>query len=233
MVTALKEYLGSLVGLVFPKLCLACRQDEPLQGKEFCLVCQNDLTYVDNCADAKSALIGKSIWPQGLTFFYSLFYFNKDGLVQDMIHQLKYKGQANVGPALGHLLGLNMPEQDWSDYILVPVPLHPKRQHERGYNQATLIAQGVARALSIPVIPNLLIRTIYEVSQTTRSKAERSSVLNRSFVLNDKIAIKFRSKSILLVDDVVTTGSTARACYEALVKGGMGNVAMVTLSVAV
>ena len=140
------------------------------------------------------------------------FFFSKEGKVQHLIHELKYKGNKDAGVFLGQELGKTMQEAplfqgiDW----LVPVPLHPKRERERGYNQSLMIAQGISEVTGVPVLDNVLLRSVNTATQTHKSKEERWKNVKDIFELRHPERLE--GKYVLLVDDVVTTGSTLEAC---------------------
>lgn len=144
------------------------------------------------------------------------YYFSKGERVQQLIHQLKYKGRKDVGLFTGELFGydlLNTPPYSSAD-IVVPVPLHPKKLRQRGYNQSDFFAEGIATAMGIKFGPHVLKKTEATETQTRKHRFERYENVNRVFAVHDVAAVA--GKHVLLVDDVVTTGSTLVSCAEAL-----------------
>ena len=210
-----KDYFNALFGLIFPSLCYACRIQEPLKNHNFCLSCLESLPFVDSAEDSFAALAGKDFFPDSVDNFWALFYYTKDSDVAEMIHRIKYDGQFRIARYLGKLLAEKyLTKVDLSDYVIIPVPVHPKRRRERGFNQAEEIAKGFISVVQIPIITDHLIRSKNESSQTAKDKDSRSSVLGDSFILNPKKSKAF--KNILLIDDVITTGSTIGACVNQL-----------------
>ena len=140
------------------------------------------------------------------------FFFSKEGKVQRLIHELKYKGNADAGVFLGQELGKTIKEAplfEGLDY-LIPVPLHPKREKERGYNQSMMIARGVNEVTGIPVGDQYLFRSVNTATQTHKSKEERWQ--NVKDIFEVKHAEQLEGKYVLLIDDVLTTGATLEAC---------------------
>lgn len=223
-------FLKGLLHLIFPSLCAACRVNEPFQEELFCLVCEKKLPFIYSPEDALAALEGKEFFPEAVSFFYSLFYYTKDNAVADMIHRIKYNGQFRLARKLGALLGEKISSQSWDGFTIIPVPVHKKRRISRGFNQSEEIGKGLKNVLSLPLVNNYLIRTSSETSQTSKDKFQRSAVLNSSFEINKKIAV---SERILLIDDVITTGSTINACVRALKAGGLKEVAVLSLGVSI
>ena len=146
----------------------------------------------------------------------SWLHFSKGGVVQSLMHQFKYKDRPDLALYLGKQAALECGESDFFKGIdlVVPVPIHPKRKRKRGYNQAALIAEGIADAISVKTQPQFLKRPRYQGSQTREHRFERWLNVSSSF----EIAPKHKEKAnhILLVDDVITTGATLEACVQAL-----------------
>lgn len=227
----MKRYFDTVLGLIFPKLCYACREYEPLNNQLFCLSCQERLPFVSSSEDAHAALEGKDYFPEDISLFSTLFYFTKDSHVAEIIHRIKYEGQYRMAKDLGtHLAEKVLLDQDLRKYTIVPVPIHKKRRRARGYNQAEEIAKGFASVKKIPIAPDYLIRTQHDKSQTAKDKNERSEALKHSFTINEGHE---RLSHIILIDDVITTGSTINACYTQLKKKSPTDVIVASLGVSI
>ena len=150
------------------------------------------------------------------------------GRLREAIHRLKYQNERELARPLGHLLARRMlpllPATE--PLLLVPVPLHPRRREERGYNQAELIAQAVARELGsrVRLEPQLLQRRLETEAQTGLGREERLHNLSGAFDVAPQALGRLAGRSVLLIDDVVTTATTARECAAALQAGGSGPV---------
>jgi ComF family protein len=142
----------------------------------------------------------------------SLFFFRKGSDYRSIIHKLKYKGKYNIGLRLGEELGICLESSALYKNVsmLMPVPLHPAKEKMRGYNQSELIAYGIANVMNRPVEKRNLIRTKYTETQTRRSVTERWENVQSVFDVRDKD--KLNDEHILLIDDVITTGSTIESC---------------------
>ncbi len=148
----------------------------------------------------------------------SMFYFYKGGRVQHLMHQLKYKEHKEIGIYLGKLYGKELsktPLFNTSEYI-IPVPMHPKKQKKRGYNQSEIIAMGLSQSMNIPVDIKTLVKTTKTETQTKRSRFNRWENVKEVFELKEHDHLV--NKHILLVDDVITTGSTLESCVINLLK---------------
>jgi ComF family protein len=159
-------------------------------------------------------------------------FFRKGSKVQHLLHRLKYKGQHQIGTFLGQLYGQILVEQPPFNtaQLIIPVPLHPKRQRERGYNQSEMFANGLGKAMAIPVSPQNLVRSNTSETQTRKSRAERWDNVKQIFSVTDPAALE--GKHILLVDDVFTTGATIEACATALFKACNVKISVVTIAYA-
>jgi len=219
-----------LISLFYPRLCAGC--NTPLvKGEEvLCLNCLADLPrtnfhlYTDN--PVFQIFIGRVNITQATSFCY----FDKGGHMQHLLHQLKYKGNRAVGHKMGMLFGhaLNQTETFRDIDAIIPVPLHPKKERKRGYNQSTEICKGLSEAMNRPVITGNLVRNVHTASQTHKGRFERWE--NVSGIFNVKNGDLFSKKHLLLVDDVVTTGATLEACCQSLFKIPGVKVSIATLA---
>lgn len=164
----------------------------------------------------------------------SPFYFEKEAKLQSIIHGLKYQGYTSLGVKAGRKIGeLIRANNDLSKAdALVPVPLHPQKKRERGYNQSEFICRGIEEVTGICVRTDLLRRSKYTVSQTQLSFEERKENVGDAFELNEKRRDEISGKSFILVDDVITTGSTINACAGALHDAGPRRVHAAAIALA-
>lgn len=140
------------------------------------------------------------------------YYFTKDSLVQHLITELKYRGNAEIGAYLGKLTAFQMQNSERfssADYI-IPLPLNDKKLQKRGYNQAALIAQGISSVLNVPVLTSAVRRKLFTETQTKKDRVTRWQSMEDVFEITNMSIIE--NKHILLVDDIVTTGATLEAC---------------------
>jgi len=230
----LRPLLADLVSLFFPQVCLACH--EPLVAGEthLCTTCRTELPYTDyHLLPPAHNPLARRFWGK-LPVQYTLSYlrFLRHGRVQELLHQLKYRGQAGVGRALGQLYGAELaaaglaPKFD----LIVPVPLHRRKLARRGYNQAEAFATGLAAALPCPSAAHALRRTEHTATQTRKGRTERWQNVATVFEVAQPAAVAGRH--VLLVDDVLTTGATLEACGAALLAAGARAVSIATIACA-
>ncbi|MDB4581985.1 phosphoribosyltransferase family protein [Draconibacterium sp.] len=162
----------------------------------------------------------------------SFFSYKKGSKYQQLIHYIKYKGLKELGIVTGQKFAYSLLESNYFKNIdvLVPVPLHPKKQKKRGFNQSELIARGMAEVLQKPVSRDNLYRDVFTATQTRKNRYDRWQ--NVEGIFNVKHPEEFSGKHILLVDDVVTTGSTLEACAHQLLKLENTKVSIATLAFA-
>jgi len=158
--------------------------------------------------------------------------YNRGSRIRKLIHALKYKGRKDIGIEIGKLYGLRLSESDFMTGIdlLIPVPLHPSRLRKRGYNQSEFIAEGLSEKTGVPVNSGLLVRSSGSSSQTKRGRYERWKNVEGLFEVTD--AEKISGLHLLLVDDVITTGSTMEACVNALHDAAEVKVSVIALAAA-
>lgn len=204
------------VGLFFPKLCRACGQHLPPRHEALCLRCRARLPLTGFAQMDDNPVTGRFWGRVDVQYATALLYFIKDGQAQHLIHQLKYEGRREIGHYLGRQLGESLSESPYLPPVdaLVPAPLHPKRERVRGYNQAQVIAEGIAERLQCPVSNNGLRRAWNTASQTRKDRFARFANVSEAFVVDDTEAL--RGKHLLLVDDIITTGATLEACANVL-----------------
>lgn len=229
----LRKYWDGIVDLIFPPTCYACGQYEPLKDLLLCHPCNETLPWIENSAVAKAALEGKEHFPVDIEEINSLLFFTKSSKTQKLIQEIKYHDQRKLAVFLGELLGRKLQlENAITNYVLLPVPIHHKRLKERGYNQAYEIAKGIEAVTHIPIENDVLIRATFEGSQTAKNKYQRAQILNTAFTYNPLTQVD-RKKHIILIDDVITTGSTVNSCTNQLKKAGFQNIEVACLAISI
>ena len=161
-----------------------------------------------------------------------MVYYHKKGIVQEMIHSLKYRGHEEIGTVLGqwHADDLKkIPIASTFDTI-IPVPLHKKRLRERGYNQVTRFGQALSENLKIEYNPSILKRNVYSKTQVKKNLLNRTEIIESLFEAD--FTEKDHNKHFLLIDDVITTGSTLEACSRALLKIPGSKISIVCMAMS-
>jgi ComF family protein len=213
----LSRYLESFTDLFFPKVCLTCGSTLTGDERVICSACRLSLPetgyHLSGNNPVEELFIGRLKTEKA----YSLLFFDKGSKYRKLIHQLKYKGRKDAGEFLGQLMGSRLLDCQFPSVdMIVPVPLHNARLRRRGFNQSTILAQGISSVIQKPVNENVLRRTKYTSTQTKRGRYERWKNVEGLFTCPEPLPIE--NKHILLVDDVVTTGSTLEAAGSSLLQ---------------
>lgn len=213
------EWKNDFLHLVYPSTCLACEKELSKIETELCFFCRNELKFTGFEKSAETNELDKRFWGRcQLESTFALLYFEQEGSTQQILHRLKYKGKQKLGREMGRLTGEKLAENPKYAGIdcLVPVPLHPKKQHLRGFNQSEQIALGIEEYTRIPVNIDLLTRVKHAESQTKMGKFGRWDNISEAFRVSKTAAGQVQH--LALVDDVITTGSTLEACIQAIRK---------------
>lgn len=225
-------FFSDFLNLLFPEACAAC--DNALYKGEQ-ILCSRCLLMLPKTGFHEEAgnPVEKAFWGKvPLHSATALYHFNKGERVQHLIHRLKYHGEREAGQFAGRILGeeLCRSPRFASVEMIVPVPLHRGKLKTRGFNQSEAIAHGIGEAYGVPVCGNLIERTVFTSTQTRKSRYERFENVNRAFRLNS--SYPEQARHYLLVDDVITTGSTLTACAEVLCAIPGARVSVVALAYA-
>lgn len=222
--------LSPLFNLFYPHTCIGCGSDVIEKDNFLCLDCLNDLPRT-HFAMHKNNPVEKKFWGRiALASATSELYFVKGSMVQNMIHEFKYRGNKKAGLFLGNMMGNSLLNSNrFPIDALIPLPLFEKKQKMRGFNQAEILCLGIADVLAKPVIKNNVIRKVFTETQTKKHRIERWKNVEGIFYINNPKELE--GKHILLVDDVITTGATIDACGTEILK--LENVKLSVASLAI
>ena len=218
--------ITSFLQLLYPKCCFACDQVLIRSEIMLCTTCRFELPKPGLFLEQPNWISHKL---DGLIEYdrvHAYFLFSEGGKVQHILHQIKYKGQQKLGEYLGACIGRSFSLQDYD--AIIPMPLHPSRRRERGYNQAACIAKGIARESGIPVLEDNLMRNKQVSSLIGLNRAERYATLEEAFeVLKPE---ELNGLRILLVDDTMTTGATFLAAGAKIKAASTGKLSFLALA---
>ncbi len=209
------EWKENILHLIYPNVCLVCENEISKFEKDVCGFCIENLKYTafEKYDDASS--LDKLFWGRiQLAQTFSLLYFEKGNQTQTILHQIKYKGKQELGEKMGELMGkklLENPIKINGIDALIPVPLHLKKMHTRGYNQSEVISNGLSKILDITTKLDFLTRIVHSESQTKKGRFMRWDNIEEAFFVNEN---KDNLKHIAIIDDVITTGSTLESCMK-------------------
>ncbi|PCH77011.1 MAG: amidophosphoribosyltransferase [Flavobacteriaceae bacterium] len=224
------QILKDIFYIFFPNDCLGCDQALHQHESYLCTYCRHDLalTYFTNEKDNR---LERSFYGRiKIKAATSLLYYEKHHMAQELIHLLKYKNQQQIGVFIGDWMGIelkNSPRFRDLDCI-VPVPLHPNKLQSRGFNQLDEFGKRLSHHLEIPFMNKVLIKKTSSNSQTKKGRFARINNTAEIFTTQQEQALT--NKHILLIDDVITTGATMEACYNALILIPGVTVSLVTMT---
>jgi ComF family protein len=221
--------LKDLFYLFYPKLCVVCEDNLVENETTICTLCRHDLPLT-NFLDYRENKVTQTFYGRILIEkAFSLLFYRKKGVTQKLIHDLKYKGNEEIGIFFGNWLGEILKENNEFKNIdfIIPVPLHPKKLRERGYNQVSKFGETVSKHLNIIYLENNLVRISSTKTQTFKARFERFNNIETKFLLTNPSF--FDNKNILLIDDVITTGATLEACAKEFLKSKNCTVSILTM----
>ncbi|HLO59430.1 MAG TPA: ComF family protein [Bacteroidales bacterium] len=212
-----KQYLQGLISIIYPNYCAACEKVLYHNEQGICLRCLAELPRTKFHSDPENE-VARIFWGRiPVVHATSFMFFTRDSRYRQILHEIKYKGQQELARQMGRMFGLELKSSPFAGTdLIIPVPLHPSKYRQRGYNQSELIACGISEVLGKPVINHCVGRFIPTRTQTQKSRYERWENVKGTFRITDENAI--RNKHILLIDDVITTGATIEACAETILQ---------------
>ncbi|HLP36158.1 ComF family protein [Lacibacter sp.] len=223
------KLFNDFIHLLYPHNCAGCGSDLLENDQSICIRCYTNLPETNYAAlpgnPIEKIFYGRLDVEQATAGYY----FSKSSVLQRLIHQLKYNGNIEVGRQLGQWLGLQIQKSNrFTVDGLIPLPLYPLKEKKRGYNQATVLCEGIAEVMNIPILNNIVLRKRYTDTQTKKGRTERLLNVDGSFEVADAAALQ--QKHVLLVDDVITTGATLEACGLAIKETDNVKLSIATLA---
>ncbi len=229
----LHESFSGLFDLFYPNLCQACGRHLPAIEQFLCPACLYQLPHTRYHLLVENPFTERFWGRVPLCFGAAQFFFTTGGRVQRLIHLLKYHHRPDIGRKLGQLYAAELREAEHfpKPHAIIPVPLHPRKLQQRGYNQSAAFAQGLADGLKVPMYEHGLRRLLHTESQTRKSRIERVANVGNAFGLGHLKDLP-PEPHFLLVDDVLTTGATLEACAQPLLALPGARVSMATIAIA-
>lgn len=228
-----RELRDGFLHLLYPELCVACGEELPAADACFCLRCRLKVTTSDMHLVKENEFTNRLWGRLHIEGGAAMYYFTRKGPIQRALHQLKYHNKPEVGVKIGREFGRKLRASDIFKTLeaIIPVPLHPKKERLRGYNQSAAFAQGISEAMDIPVFATALLRRAFTETQTKKKRMERFKNVGEVFAVDRPELIEGRH--LLLVDDVMTTGATLEVCGQALLNVPGTKLSVATIAIAV
>jgi ComF family protein len=232
MLATVRQYFGSLLSVFYPPFCAVC--GDTLTGGEqfFCLECQQKLPLTNYYKFPDNPAFQRFLGRADIDRACSYLFYNKDGVGQKIVAAIKYQGDRKLGKFIGAKMAEELLPSGFFEGVdfLVPVPLHPSKERKRGFNQSEIIAQGISEKTGITIVADNVFRKRANVSQTRKGVFERW--LNTKEIFDVKNPQMFENKTLMIIDDVLTTGSTLEAVAQSILKSKGAKAAVLTLAIA-
>lgn len=213
----LQDIKQSLLHLIFPHVCAGCGTDLSNTENQLCLRCAAALPQTFFELHGNNP-VEKKLWGRlPVQAATAQYYFTRESLVQQIVHEIKYRNNTSLGRQIGRMMGRSLLQSGrFMVDVLIPLPLFPEKEKKRGYNQSMVLCRGIADEMQIPVLNDIVIRPQFTETQTKKGRIERWKNMDGKFVLKDESAIA--GKHVLLIDDVITTGATLESCGNEILK---------------
>lgn len=234
----INHWIEAVLHLFYPSICQGCQSETVDPRQMICSDCFHSLPFT-GFEKIPENPVEKLFWGRSRpAYACGLFYYLDQSPLQHIIHQIKYRNEKKLALRMGRMMGEKMQTiqehlfststYDQKNMCTVPMPMHPKKQRKRGYNQATLLCQGIAEETGIPYTENLVIKTRETTTQTKKSREDRWQ--NMASVFRAANMEPVQSKHLILVDDVITTGASAEAVVNILLEQGAASVGVYSLA---
>lgn len=210
------KWLSDFVGLFYPRACSVCGATLVGDEHEICTSCLLQLPEAIGVPLPDNFVEKRFYGRIPLAHATSLLIFSRKSNAQRILHQIKYAGDEPLARSMGRMLGNRLAASHLFDDVdlLIPVPLHPRKERQRGYNQSLLLCEGITQTFPRKICSGILIRQRHTDTQTHKNRQQRLENMNGVFTVTNPAVLE--DKHVLLVDDVITTGATTEACCSAL-----------------
>lgn len=233
MLSAIWQAIKGWYDLLYPQLCLCCLEERKA-GKDtvFCIKCHAAFPFTNHFQNNENGLMQHFYGRVKIEKAASLMHFTEGGVVQQMLHNLKYRSMYQIGINLGEMAAQRMLESGFTHGMdaVIAVPMHPVKQQQRGYNQSEVIAEKLAEGINVPFLKDHLIKVKTTTTQTKKGRQERLENIKDSFLW--KVGHNRIPNHALLVDDVATTGATLEACIISMQSAGIPKISVFTIAMA-
>lgn len=224
------SFFRRILDFFMPRLCASCGDRLTISDHGICMKCNWHLPRTYFWLNPKDNEMAQRFWAIiPIENAAALFYYRSHSPESKIILEIKYNGKWNVAQDMGRIIANEFRDYGFFDGIdlIVPIPITKRRMRQRGYNQSLEIAKGISALTGLPVICNAVKRINFSDSQTRKSGMERKENVKDAFRLVSSLEIDDRH--VLIIDDVVTTGSTILSCAEELLKGGVKKISVLSI----
>lgn len=227
----MKQFVTSILDFFLPRTCVSCDNKLTPEENSICETCFAKIKTAEKTF-LESEYKRKFNEEKIVKDFLSLFVFEENSPIRDLLHGLKYDKKFKLGIFLGKILAANFDERikTWDADFIIPVPLHKLKKAERGFNQSYYVAKGLVKSLDVKIKTHIIKRKRFTATQTKLNSEERKENMKDAFVITNKKIID--GKNIILLDDVITTGATISECARILKQNGANNIFAISVGIA-
>ncbi len=225
------KYSKDFIDLIFPRLCFNCQTALSTTEQIICISCKANLPTIDHHTNIEN--FRDKFLDIDPAHIFCFLQFRKDNISQRLLHEFKYGGFQNIGYTLGIWFGEQIKKAVGSEKFdfIIPVPLHQKKLTKRGFNQSAVISKGIASVLNIPINLTVVKRMVENKTQTLKSRSDRMFSAQGLFKASDPEKL-LKNKHVLVVDDVITTGSTLAECAKEILITNPSSISIASLTMA-
>jgi len=229
-----QKIIDSILFTLYPNACCVCNKTLYSHKDYLCIPCENSLPYTNHQLESENEVKQVFRGRIQVEFAGAMLLFTKKGVAQKILHEIKYNGRKDMGFYFGKLLGewLKPVHETQHFDLIIPLPIHKKKQLNRGYNQSELLATEISKILQIPIYHSLIVKKTHTESQTKKSRINRWKNVESVFLLQN--SEKLQDKHILIIDDTITTGATLESIMQEIrVKSPSSKISVATLASSV
>lgn len=217
--------LNDFYSLIFPKTCINCRRSLTSVENFICLGCKIDLPLTEDSQNPENVLYQKFAFERKVKSASAFLYFQRKGITQKLLHEIKYRGKNELAIQLGKWMSSSFSKMTFD--LILPVPLHRSKKRMRTYNQSEQLASGISEELNIELRDDLIRRVIATETQTRKSKLKRWKNMENVYSSSTE---NLAGQSVLIVDDVITTGATVGMLCDRLVEANVSEIHIASLA---
>lgn len=214
---------------IFPAICINCNATLVRDEQYICSKCKLSLPKTNDHLDSTNRRYQKFAFEPKITHVSSFLEYNRQGISRKLIHAIKYRGETGLAILIGAMYGMDLLScVHLKPDIILPVPLHPRKQKRRGFNQSELIAMGLSESLNVDVASNILRRNTFTSTQTKKSRVNRWENVGQVFEVVHPEVLK--GKKVMIVDDVLTTGATLGSLATQVANCGAAEIFLISIA---
>lgn len=223
-----REFWDDFINIVFPRVCLSCNTILVYQEEHICTKCRFSLPKTNYHLQEQNLLVKKFAYEPKVCHVSAYLHYTKGGVAQKIIGRLKYHDTPEIGVMMGEWYGVDLVKNSWPIDFILPVPLYPSKLKRRGFNQSERFAEGLSNSMHVPVKANIVSRNRNTSTQTRKTKVQRWQNMDSVYAVSRQSDLQ--NASVLVVDDVLTTGATIGELVALMSQCGVDSIYIATIA---